>query len=142
MWRNYPRRVSLTDVIARIGGTNSSFSCGCGAGQAIVKEKAAALCEALQITYSNGSQSVFDLGQYRRGCCKAGSVGIMKPFTAKRTARYTTQKKQEKNRYCVCGWTSRYSGQQPLDPTPAYSVRLSSLLKYMDGGVFGCLEAV
>ncbi|MEN6338693.1 MAG: diguanylate cyclase, partial [Clostridiaceae bacterium] len=123
-----------TDVIARIGGDEFFvFLTGPSLGE-LVEPKAAALCDALSFSYSNGSASVPISVSVGVVTARSNQVDYDSLYREADLALYEA-KNAGKDRYCIRRLDQTPEPGSNRSPGASYSVQLYSLLKYVDSGV-------
>ena len=124
-----------SDILARIGGDEFFAFLPEVPGEEFAESKAAALNEALRMTYSAGSNA---------GIALTASIGVViaardqvdyEALYAEADRALYEAKNTGKNRYCIRTphQTEASAPRQPL--TAEYELQLQPLLKHLDGGV-------
>jgi diguanylate cyclase (GGDEF)-like protein len=124
-----------SDILARIGGDEFFVFLPEVAGEEFAQSKAAALCNALHLTYTAGNT---------RGIELTASIGVVvaqrnqvdyETLYAEADRALYEAKKAGKNRYCI-HTPDQADASKPSQPQlVGYDLQMQSLLKHLDGGV-------
>lgn len=123
-----------TDVIARIGGDEFFVFLEDASAPGLVESKAAALCEALRFSYSDGKQSVPVSTSVGVVLARRGETDYESLYSEADAALYEA-KNAGKNCFRIRRMERRAVNEAPLAQGEQRAVELYSLLKYVDGGV-------
>ena len=124
-----------SDILARIGGDEFFVFLPEVAGDEVAQSKAAALCNALHLTYTAGNS---------RGIELTASIGVV--IAQRNQVDYETlyaeadralyeAKKAGKNRYCIHTPDQTVASKPSQPQLVGYELQMQSLLKHLDGGV-------
>ena len=124
-----------SDILARIGGDEFFVFLPEVAGEEFAQSKAAALCNALHLTYTTGNTLGIEL---------TASIGVVvaqrnqvdyEMLYAEADRALYEAKKAGKNRYCI-HTTDQTDTSKTIQPQlVGYDLQMQSLLKHLDGGV-------
>lgn len=123
-----------TDVVARIGGDEFFVFLKDASTPGLVESKAAALCDALHFSYTDGKLSVPVSASVGVVITRRGEADYEALYSEADAALYEA-KNAGKNRFCIRRMERREANETLIAAGEANAAELYSLLKYVDGGV-------